>query len=220
MDPWYIRKSIAPLLLAKHSSRTSSSAVNGGSISSGAADSTTLARSTAARRIHLTTPSCFDNNDDSGRLAVLSSFDDNDRYLVAPRHGQAKRPVRRRHEKHLDARLGDASEVRGMREFDLRRRRRPVEAECEDIAAELRGVRAHSQQRSVVPISMDRIHYSIHGFNPSWTRNFIPKTKPTQTVLTCSPNRPNPLVSSNHFHPIKASPNLKPIHFTHFNPTH
>uniref|UniRef100_A0A0E0H5B0 Uncharacterized protein n=1 Tax=Oryza nivara TaxID=4536 RepID=A0A0E0H5B0_ORYNI len=156
MDPWYIRKSIAPLLLAKHSSRTSSSAVNGGSISSGAADSTTLARSTAARRIHLTTPSCFDNNDDSGRLAVLSSFDDNDRYLVAPRHGQAKRPVRRRHEKHLDARLGDASEVRGMREFDLRRR----------------------------------------------------------------PNRPNPLVSSNHFHPIKASPNLKPIHFTHFNPTH
>uniref|UniRef100_A0A0E0PDE0 Uncharacterized protein n=1 Tax=Oryza rufipogon TaxID=4529 RepID=A0A0E0PDE0_ORYRU len=110
MDPWYIRKSTVPLLLAKHSSRTSSSAVNGGSISSGAADSTTLARSTAARRIHLTTPSCFDNNDDSGRLAVLSSFDDNDRYLVAPRHGQAKRPVRRRHEKHLDARLGDASE--------------------------------------------------------------------------------------------------------------
>uniref|UniRef100_A0A0E0EGP7 Uncharacterized protein n=1 Tax=Oryza meridionalis TaxID=40149 RepID=A0A0E0EGP7_9ORYZ len=34
------------------------------------------------------------------------------------------------------------------------------------------------------------------------------------------PNRPNPLVSSNHFHPTKASPNLKPIHFTHFNPTH
>uniref|UniRef100_A0A0D3HR27 Uncharacterized protein n=1 Tax=Oryza barthii TaxID=65489 RepID=A0A0D3HR27_9ORYZ len=95
MDPWYIRKSIAPLLLAKHSSRTSSSAVNGGSISFGAADSTTLARSTAARRIHLTTPSCFDNNDDSGHLAVLSSFDNNDRYLVAPRHGQAKRPVRR-----------------------------------------------------------------------------------------------------------------------------
>nr|CAH67968.1 OSIGBa0142I02-OSIGBa0101B20.11 [Oryza sativa] len=119
MDPWYIRKSIAPLLLAKHSSRTSSSAVNGGSISSGAADSTTLARSTAARRIHLTTPSCFDNNDDSGRLAVLSSFDDNDRYLVAPRHGQAKRPVRRRHEKHLDARLGDASESKPPQPISL-----------------------------------------------------------------------------------------------------
>nr|BAD27941.1 hypothetical protein [Oryza sativa Japonica Group] len=122
-QPWYSRKSTAPLLLAKHSSRTSSSTVNGGGISSGAADSTTLARSTAARHVHLAAPSSFDNDDDSGRLAALSSFDDNDRYLVAPRHGQAERPVRLRHEEHLHARLGDAFEVRGMREFDLRRRR-------------------------------------------------------------------------------------------------
>ena len=71
-----------------------------------------------------------------------------DRYLVVPRHGEAERPVgRRRHEEHLQARLGDESEVRARGELDLRRRRRRRrrgEAEREDVAAEVRGVR-HAQ---------------------------------------------------------------------------
>lgn len=67
---------------------------------------------------------------------------------------------------------------------------------------------------------LDRTHSRIHGSNPIWTRQFIPKTKPIQSISTCGPIRPNPLASSAHFHLTKDNPNLKPIHFVHFNPTH